>query len=91
MTENEKKNAIRELPGSRWNTIIDAVNKNIPKDKAGLRNEAEEDLYDNMKAEADAYEKRGGVRPVFDMVEIESDDPVLDIYSTPAGKRDQKE
>lgn len=87
MTENEKKNAVRELPGSRWNAIIAAVNKNIPKDKAGLENEAEEALYDEIKAEADALEKRGGMRPVFDTVEIESDDPALDIYSSPAGKR----
>jgi len=88
MAENEKKNAVRELPGSRWNAIISAVNKGIPKDKAGLKNEVEEDLYDEISAEADALEKRGGVRPVFDMVEIESDDPALDIYSTPAGKRE---
>lgn len=87
MTENEKKNAIRELPGSRWNAIISAVNMNVPKDKAGLKDEAEEALYDSIKAEADELEKRGGVRPVFDMVEIESDDPALDIYSEPAGKR----
>jgi hypothetical protein len=87
MIENEKKNAIREIPGSRWNAVISAVNENVPKDKAGLMNEAEEALYDEIKAEADALEKRGGVRPVFDMVEIESDDPALDIYNTPAEKR----
>ena len=87
MTENEKKNAVRELPGSRWNVIISAVNEGIAKDKAGLLNEAEEYLYDKIKADADDFEKRNGSRPVFDMVEIESDDPILDIYSTPAGKR----
>ena len=87
MAENEKKNAVRELPGSRWNAVISAVNNNVPKDKAGLLNEAEETLYDSIKAEADDLEKSGGVRPVFDMVEIESDDPALDIYSTPAEKR----
>jgi hypothetical protein len=87
MTENKKKNAVREISGSRWNAIISAVNGNIPKEKADLKNEAEEALYDSIKAEADALEKRGGVRPVFDMVEIESDDPVLDIYSSPAEKR----
>lgn len=87
MTENEKKNAVRELPGSRWNAIIAAVNKMIPKEKAGLLNEAEEYLYDKIKADADDFEKRNGERPVFDMVEIESDDPVLDIYNSPVEKR----
>lgn len=87
MTENEKKNAVRELPGSRWNAIIAAVNENIPKEKAGLLNEVEEALYDSIKAEADSLEKRGGVRPVFDKVEIESDDPVLDIYNSSVEKR----
>lgn len=91
MTENEKKNAIRELSGSRFNAVIAAVNRQVPKEKAGLMSEAEEALFDEIKAEADALENRGGVRPVFDMVEIESDDPVLDIYSEPAGKRKKKE
>lgn len=89
MTENEKKNAIREVPGSRWNVIIDAVNKRIPKDKAGLNGEVEEYLYDKIESDAAAFEKRNGERPVFSPVEIESDDPVLDIYSTPAEKREK--
>ena len=71
------------VAGSRWNHIINAVNGKIPKDKAGLKNEAEEKIYDEIKGEADALEKRGGVRPVFDTVEIESDDPALDIYNAP--------
>ena len=87
MTEKEYYSGLYEMSGSRANEIIDAVNRKVPKDKAGLNTEVEEMFYDNMVAEADAYEKRGGVRPVFDMVEIETDDPVLDIYSTPAGKR----
>lgn len=71
------------ISGSRWNVIIAAVNANIPKEKAGLKGEEESKIYDEIKAEADALEKRGGVRPVFDPVEIESDDPALDIYSKP--------
>lgn len=71
------------IPGSRWNVIIAAVNANIPKEKAGLKGEEEEKIYDEIKAEADALEKSGGVRPVFEPVEIESDDPALDIYNEP--------
>ena len=81
MDNKEIMKAITALPGSRWNTVISAVNQQIPKEKAGLKGEAEENLYDKIKAEADKLEKRGGVRPVFDMVELESDDPALDIYN----------
>lgn len=77
------KKAMSEVPGSRWNAIISAVNSNIPKEKAELNGEAEEKLYDEVKAEADVLEKRGGVRPVFEAVEYESDDPKLDIYNEP--------
>ena len=83
MKDMEYNKAVQDLRGSRWNVIINAVNQKIPKDQAGLNGEVEEKLYDNMMAEADALEKRGGVRPVFDPVEIESDDPVLDIYKDP--------
>ena len=80
---DDVKKKMSELPGSRWNAIIAAVNGNIPKDKAGLNGDVEEKLYDEIKAEADALEKRGGVRPVFNPVEIESDDERLDIYRDP--------
>lgn len=79
MAENKK--ALWDLPGSRWNAIIAAVNGKVPKEKAGLKGEDEAKLYDELVAEADAYEKRGGVRPMFEPVEIESDDPALDIYN----------
>lgn len=72
-----------DISGSRWNAIISAVNAKIPKEKARLKGAEEEKIYDEIKAEADALEKRGGVRPVFDPVEIESEDPALDIYNEP--------
>lgn len=71
------------ISGNRWNAIISAVNANMTKEKAGLKGEEEEKIYDEIKAEADALEKRGGVRPVFEPVEIESEDPALDIYNEP--------
>lgn len=83
MNEKEYMKALGALPGSRKNDIIRAVNHNIPKDKAGLTSDVEKMFFDRLVAEADAYEKRGGVRPVFDMVEIEDEDPRLDIYSNP--------
>lgn len=82
MEEKVYKEKLSSLPGSRWNHVIRAVNSKIPKEKAEL-DEVEAKLYDEMMAEADMYEKRGGVRPVFDVVEIETDDPVLDIYKDP--------
>lgn len=80
--EGDKK-VMAKIAGTRWNAIINAVNGNVPKEKAGLKGEVEEKIYDEIKAEADALEKRGGVRPVFDPVEIETDDPALDIYNEP--------
>ena len=82
MEEKVYREKLSSLPGSRWNHVIRAVNGKIPKEEVEP-NEVESKLYDEMMAEADKYEKRGGVRPVFDTVEIETDDPKLDIYSKP--------
>lgn len=81
MNEKEYMDALQKMPGSRQNDIIRAVNCKVPKKDAGLKTEVEEMFYDRLWKEADALEKRGGVRPIFDTVEIETDDPRLDIYS----------
>ena len=83
MNEKEYMEALRKMPGSRQNDIIQAVNCKVPKKEAGLKTEVEEMFYDRLWKEADTYEKRGGKRPVFDPVEIETDDPRLDIYNEP--------
>ena len=83
MTEKEYLAEFGKMRPSRENDIIRAVNCKVPKEKAGLKNEVESMFYDRLMAEADAYEKRGGVRPVFEMSEIETNDPRLDIYSNP--------
>lgn len=83
INEKEYMEALQKMPGSRQNDIIRCVNCKVPKKEAGLKTEAEEMFYDRLCKEADALEKRGGVRPIFDTVEIESDDPRLDIYSKP--------
>lgn len=84
MTEQEYMKALREAKGSRLNDIIMAVNARVHKNEAGLKNEFEKMFFDRLVAEADEYEKRGGVRPQFDMCEIESDDQRLDIYGNKA-------
>ena len=83
MTDKDYMAALGKIRGSRLNEIISAVNNKIPKKDAGLKDAVEERFYDNLVKEADDLEKRGGVRPVFDSVEIESDDPRLDIYKDP--------
>ena len=80
MTEKDYMKALDAMPGSRKNDIIYAVNCGLSAKDAGVKDGVEKMLYDRLVAEADALEKRGGVRPVFDMCEIESDDDRLDIY-----------
>lgn len=80
MNEKDYYKALDVMPGSRKNDIIYAVNSRLDKKDAGLKNPVEEMFFDRLVAEADAYEKRGGVRPMFEMCEIESDDDRLDIY-----------
>lgn len=81
MTEKEYMQALGEIPTSRLNKIIYAVNSRISKEEAGLQGEVEERFFEELVAEADAYEKRGGVRPFFTPGEIETEDPCLDIYN----------
>ena len=82
---NEKKYLIElgKLPGSRKNEVIRAVNQKVAKKKFALKGETEEMFFDRLMNEAAAHEKKYGKWPVFDMGEIESDDPVLDVYSKP--------
>lgn len=83
MTEKEylvKLSAVRE---SRKNDIISAVNRKVPKKEAGLKTEVERVFYDRLWREATAHEKKYGKWPVFEMCEVETNDPRLDIYSGP--------
>lgn len=88
MTEAEYFKNLSEAKASRLNQIIAAVNKKVKKDKAGLKNEFEQMFYDRLWKEAVAHEKKYGKWPVFECGEIETDDPVLDIYNSPAEKRE---
>lgn len=91
MNEKEYFKKLSEAKASRLNQIIVAVNKKIKKKDAGLKDEFEEMFYDRLMKEAKAHEAKYGRWPVFDVSEIESDDPALDIYSSPAEKRARKE
>ena len=69
-----------DIPTSRLNQITDAVNRRYPKEAVGVEPGAEERHYDALWAEAEEHASRYGFWPTFEMGEIESDDPVLDIY-----------
>ncbi len=81
MSDKEYMRALSKVPASRINEITSAVNSKTPKAKAGLKNEVESKYYDNLWKEAMAVQKKHGNWPVFDMAELESDDPALDIYN----------
>ena len=66
--------------GSRKNDIIRAVNSQIPKNEAGLKDEFEKAYYDYLWKTAELHKKAYGVWPAFDVYEIESDDERLEIY-----------
>lgn len=67
--------------GSLKNDIIRAVNSQVPKDQAGLKDDFQKAYYDYLWKSAELHKKAYGFWPVFDMYEMESDDPRLDIYS----------
>jgi len=69
-----------DIPTSRLNRIIDAVNRRYPKEAIGVRPGPEDVWYDAIWKNAEDHLAEYGVWPVFDMGEIEYDDPVLDIY-----------
>ena len=80
MNEKEFIIELSKIPGSRLNQIIDAVNRKVAKDKTGLKDEVEKKFFDDLMQEAEEHVKKYGSWPTFEMCEIESDDPVLDIY-----------
>lgn len=81
MSDKEYFKALSKIPASRLNEITRAVNEKTPKAKAGLKGEVESKFYDNLWKQAMAVQKKFGDWPVFEMAEIESEDPKLDIYS----------
>lgn len=68
------------MKGSRMNDIIRMVNTQTPKEEAGLKTPEEVEFFDSLIAEAKAMSARTGKPVIFENVEIEYDDPRLDIY-----------
>ena len=87
MSEKEYFKHLRETRASRLNKIIDAVNRKMSKEEADLQGEFEGMFFDRLMRQANTHEEKYGERPIFEMMEIETDDPVLDIYKSPAEKR----
>lgn len=83
MTDKDYMAALGKIRGSRLNDIIAAVNNKVPKKDIKLEDAAEERFFDGLMAQAEAHVKKWGDWPVFDSVEIETDDPRLDIYRDP--------
>ena len=84
MNGKEYWKGLANVKGSRLNEIIRAVNGKVPKDEIDLKSDVEEMFYDRTWKHASDHEKKYGKWPAFDMVEVETDDPVLDIYSESA-------
>ena len=69
-----------DIPTSRINRMIDAVNRRYPKEAYKDITPEEEAWYDSVWKSAEEHAARYGEWPVFEMGEIEYDDPILDIY-----------
>lgn len=83
MTEKEYFAKLGELRESRKNDIISAVNRKVSAKEVGLTTEVEKLFYKRLWREATAHEKKYGKWPAFEMCEVETNDPRLDIYSEP--------
>ena len=81
MTEKEYFVELGKIRNSRLNEIIRMVNTQTPKEEAELKSPVEEMFFDRLVAEAKRDEARTGKRTIFENLEIETDDPRLDIYS----------
>ena len=80
MTDSKYYAELGKIRASRLNEIIHAVNCKVPKNKIGLKGEVEKRFYNGLINQANSHVKKHGFWPTFDMYEIESDDPRLDIY-----------
>ena len=68
------------IPTSRINRMLYAISCRVPEEEFGELTEQEAECYQGFWKEAEEHQERYGFWPVFEMGEIEYDDPVLDIY-----------
>ncbi len=78
--KDENKRSNKSLTAREMNRIISLVNYKTPKEKCDLRSVEEERFYDNLINEAKEMMDRTGIWPIFDVCELDYDDPALDIY-----------
>lgn len=81
MDEKKYISELCKIKTSRLNQIIRAVNYKVPEEEIGLDGEVEKQFYDNLIKQANDHVKKYGFWPVFEMGEVEYDDPILDIYN----------
>lgn len=73
-------NELGKIPASRLNKLMHMFNCRVPKEEMDLKSDIEEKFYIDMVEEAEAHKEKYGFYPTYEMLEIEEDDPVLDIY-----------
>lgn len=71
------------MTASRRNAITRAVSCKLSKDDFKPNTDAESWYFDSCTQLAEAHLEKYGDWPVFEMEEIEWEDPVLDIYRDP--------
>ena len=81
MSDKEYYRELGKIRASRLNEITRAVNNKVSKAKAGLKGEIESRYFDSLWKQAMDVQAKYGEWPVFEMEELESDDPKLNIYS----------
>ena len=83
MDHNKDENnnyELRRLSSRAMNRIIRHINSRSPKKTCDITNRAEEEFFDNVLDEAERHLEKYGFWPVFELCEIDYDDPILDIY-----------
>ena len=76
----QKLRELYQLRASRQNDIAYAVSCRVPKEEFEFRAKIDERYFDLLIEEAEAHIKKYSFWPVFEMEEIDYDDPILDIY-----------
>lgn len=82
MTEKEFRDGFYKMSGRETNRLLYAVNCKVPMEEMEFKSEIEREAFKRFWEEAEALHKKYGFWPVFEMCEIEWDDPCLNIYNS---------
>ena len=78
----KKAKTVADISGRRWNQMINAVNNSMgPEVIAPPLDEVELGLFERLDKQKKEADKKNGFESFFSPVEIEYDDPCLDIYN----------